>query len=96
MLRILVLLFAVVMMAAGAGKAHAAPDVGDAGDVGDVATVLTVVDDDGDPATPTPVEMVVVDLPENGPAVLDVPRAPVHGRAHVALVFRPPRAFASR
>jgi hypothetical protein len=87
--RILVLLFAVAMMTTAAVQVgHASPDV--AMDVG------PVVDDDGDPGTPTTVELVVVEVRARGSSVVDVPRPPAHGRAHVSLVFRPPRVFASR
>jgi hypothetical protein len=84
-LRILVLLFAVVMMAAGAVQlVHASPDV------------VAAVDDDDGPGTPTPVEPAVVVVRDEPAMAVAVPRAPPPGRSHIALVFRPPRAFASR
>ena len=57
----------------------------------------TVVDDGHDLDAPIVPEVAVVPLPLRRLAVcVEAPPSPASGRMHAVLVFRPPRALASR
>lgn len=84
-MRVVALLFAVLMVGATAHTVAASPDV------------AAEVDELPDLAPQIVSEMVVVPWPDRGGSVrVDAPRSQACGRAHTDLVFRPPRAFASR
>jgi hypothetical protein len=81
---IAVLLAVLMMMGFGAQVVH------------EIAEVASVVDDAADPNPPVVSAPVAEPPPRDPTAAGTATLAPVHGRMHAVLVFRPPRPFASR
>jgi hypothetical protein len=84
LLRLVALMLAIAMIGVAPQLVHAGADR-----AGEVVSE----DELGDSTTAEP---VCVPWPEPGPRADAVSRAHAAGRAHTALVFRPPRWFASR